>query len=149
VRSADHYEIQGLTEHIIDVFIDRKESDENLNPGTVLLEPSDNFKQTFTLIMTACIADINESPTAKVRVLNPFNTPTSINQDTVIGKADFTDEQPIIILESENLDESNNYSAVRRLQIGHKTDNIVTRQAFNNDNMSMSYTSDRTSLQNY
>jgi hypothetical protein len=58
VRAADHYDIQGLTEHIIDVFTDKKESDENLSPGTVIVEPTDNFKQNFPLIMAASTADI-------------------------------------------------------------------------------------------
>ncbi|WAR07365.1 hypothetical protein MAR_017323, partial [Mya arenaria] len=45
VIAADHYVIQGESEQIIDVYIKRFESDYNVANPTVLIEPSNNFKE--------------------------------------------------------------------------------------------------------
>lgn len=56
-----------------------------------------------------------------------------INQNTIVGIAEFITDEPITILESENYDDFSNSNAVlRRLQLGHTKDPIVTRVAKSN-----------------
>ena len=127
VKAADHFIIQGETEQIIDVFIDRTEDDDLLTNTTVLIEPSDNFKEKFPLVMAASLADINGAPTAKVRVMNPFKYDVSIKQDTKIGVAELVTETPITLFENIDQSETTNFQSARRLQFTNNKDDMINR----------------------
>ena len=127
VCAADHYMIQGMSEQIIDVFIQRTEFDDNSQSSDMLIEPSDNFKQNFPLVMAASLVDVNSAPTVKVRILNPFKDTVSINQDTQIGVAQFITEKSITILETESEADKENFMSVRRLKFEKETDSSQIR----------------------
>ena len=84
LRAADHYTIPGHCEAVIDVLVDRKETDDYLDAA----EPTQHFKETYPLQMDAVLVNINASPTSKVRGLNPFPTSVSVYQDAVLGQAE-------------------------------------------------------------
>ena len=89
VQAAADFVIQGHTEQVIDAFVQRCEGGDTLANSSILIEPSDNFKQTFLLVMASSLADLNFAPTVKVRVMNPFPSDATIRVNTIIGTADF------------------------------------------------------------
>ncbi len=68
VRAADHYTIPAQCEAVIDVLVDRDETDDGVKQAEFLIEPTQHFKDTYPLQMAAVLVDINGSPTSKIRV---------------------------------------------------------------------------------
>ena len=66
-RSADHYVIQPRSEILIDVFVDRFDKDLHNCPQDYLIEPCPPFEYTYSLVMVACLVEIGEEVTNKVR----------------------------------------------------------------------------------
>ncbi|KAH3710693.1 hypothetical protein DPMN_070185 [Dreissena polymorpha] len=71
----------GLTEALLDVYIDREESDDCLMAAEYIVEPSNNFKDKYQLIMASTLVDINTLSTCKVRVLNPMDVEVTLRQN--------------------------------------------------------------------
>ncbi|KAH3701641.1 hypothetical protein DPMN_076631 [Dreissena polymorpha] len=67
VTVADYVTVPGESEALIDVFIERQESDD------VIVEPIATFKDTHKLLMATTLVNVNAQSTCKVRVLNPFS----------------------------------------------------------------------------
>ena len=88
VHAADNYVIPGMCEMVIDVFVDRYETDEQMDKNEVLIEPSETFKGDYPLIMAASLADLKSTVTQKVRIINPQVTEFAIRQDAIIGTAE-------------------------------------------------------------
>ena len=88
VRAADFYTIPGYTECVFDVFVERTESDDHKEACEVFIEPTSHFKENYPLVMANSIADLNISPTVKIRVLNPNKTEYKIRQDSIIASAE-------------------------------------------------------------
>ncbi|KAH3830672.1 hypothetical protein DPMN_103918 [Dreissena polymorpha] len=126
VNSSDHYVINGYTEQIIDAYVDRYEMDDNRKCADILIEASASFKNNFPVILATSLANINSAPTVKVRLINPFPNDVSINQDTVIGTAEFVENEPVQLLESENMQDLNTNS-IRRLQFVQTHEKKVLR----------------------
>jgi hypothetical protein len=57
-------------------------SHENEN---LLLEPSSNFSENFSLLMAPAVIKIAKRITVPVRVMNPFNESKTVYRDTVLG----------------------------------------------------------------
>lgn len=88
VISADHYEIPGYTEAVIDIYIERREEDDyNVNTEFVI-EPASNFEERYSLQMAATLVDIKDIVTNQIRVMNPYPTSASINQDAILAYAE-------------------------------------------------------------
>lgn len=97
-------------------FIDRFEIDKNLFHYIFCIEPSEDFNNRFPLLMASCLTDLSNKVTTKVRVMNPFKTDVSIQQDEVLGKAELIDPKNIdVILSSDSLFE--NQQSTRRIQL--------------------------------
>ena len=88
MRAAEDYQIQGHAEQIIDAFVERCESDDDLVIPTFVVEPSTNFKQNLRLLMASSLVDINYAPMVNVKVMNPFSIVTVIKAKTIIGTAE-------------------------------------------------------------
>ena len=73
---------------LVDVFIERRESDDERQESAVLIEPNQNFKERYQLVMAASLADIKHNVSHKVRILNPFGQSCPIANDAVVGIAD-------------------------------------------------------------
>ncbi|XP_071144097.1 uncharacterized protein [Mytilus edulis] len=117
VRSADHYVIQPRSEILIDVFVDRFDKDLHNCPQDYLIEPCPQFEDTYPLVMAACLVEIGEEVTNKVRLMNPFDQEVKLNQDAVIGIAEKLDTDPITLFSQEDSEESQNFNSVRRIKL--------------------------------
>lgn len=85
-------------------FFDRFENDKNLYYYVFCIELSEDFNNRFSLLMASCLTDLSNKVTTQVRVMNPFKTDVSIQQDEVLGKAELIDPKNIdVILSSDSL----------------------------------------------
>jgi hypothetical protein len=57
--------------------------------------------------MASTLVNINNGPTCKVKVLNPFSSDITLRQNAEIGKAEQTKRITNIVTEEENRSENN------------------------------------------
>ena len=119
VTAADHFTVPGYCEQVVDVYVERFPEDDRASSRDVIVEPCDGFTDRYPLVMASTVVDMNSSPTVKVRLLNPSSDPVSIYQDSVIGRAERYEDLSILV-QSEDPTQSNNHSAVRRIQLMSK-----------------------------
>ena len=96
VTVSDHPIIPAKTEAMLDVSVERYEYDELLAETGWLIEPTDNFSETYPLRMASTRVDINQNKACKVKILNPYSTGVSLAQGAIVGKA-----KPMVGGESE------------------------------------------------
>ena len=120
VTAADHFVIPPQSESVIDVYVERNDSDDFLSENNCLVEETEHFRETYPLKMASTLVDINKGCTCKIRLLNPFPTAVSIKQDTVVGTAEPIVGKPRVLFEKETEDEEENYSKVRRIALESK-----------------------------
>ena len=108
VSLADDYEIQGHTDQILDVFIERYVKDDLVQNFEVLIQPTLGFREKYPLMLANSLVYINNTPTVKVRVLNPFQNVVRLRQDTIIGTAEEISPDDILqtVLNCESPDDS-------------------------------------------
>ena len=115
VRAANDFTIPPQSETVIDVLVDREESDDLHKTLPYLIEPTEHFHDEYPLQMARVLADLNMGVTSKVRVLNPFPTSVTIKQDAVVGQAEAVEGiQSVITGQEHELEQTNNCS-VRRI----------------------------------
>ena len=124
VTAADRFVIPPQSESVIDVYLERNDSDDFLSENNCLVEETEHFRETYPLKMASTLVDINKGCTCKIRLLNPFPTAVSIKQDTVVGTAEPIVGKPRILFEKETEDEEENYSRVRRIALESKTSTL-------------------------
>ena len=124
VTAADHFVIPPQSESVIDVYLERNDSDDFLSENNCLVEETEHFRETYPLKMASTLLDINKGNTCKIRLLNPFPTAVSIKQDTVVGTAEPIVGKLRILFEKETEDEEENYSKVRRIALESKTSTL-------------------------
>ena len=112
IYAVDHYVIPGMSEMVVDVYVDRGIDDEGDN--SVLIEPSSKVAESLRLAMPMCLVNVQNNTTVKVRLLNPFHESQSIKQDMVLGTARQYASTVESLLETEGGDD-NDFSEVRRL----------------------------------
>lgn len=115
VTAADHFVIPPQSEAVVDVYIEREEYDDFSAEQDYIIEPTEHFRTTYPLQMAPSLANINESCTGKVRLLNPFPTAVSIKQDAVVGRAEPIEGSPKLVVKQENQEEEDNYARARRI----------------------------------
>ena len=113
MKAAEDYQIQGHTEQVIDAFVERCENDDGLLNSAFIVEPSQNFKESFPLVMAPCLVDINYAPSVKVRVMNPFPADAKINQKPLSAQQKSSQAPPENFLACENKHEEGNSSSTR------------------------------------
>ena len=81
----------------------------------MIIEPKENFKEKYPLVMAPSLADLNRGTTAKVKIMNPFDEHASIKYDAVIANAEDLDKDGVIatILDNEDEDTKHLNSCVR------------------------------------
>ena len=67
VRAIEDYQIQDHTEQVIDAFVERCENDDGLMNSAFIVEPSQNFKENFPLVMATCLVDITYAHSVRVK----------------------------------------------------------------------------------
>ena len=120
VTAADHFVIPPQSEAIVDVYIERQEYDDFSAEQDYIIEPTEHFRATYPLQMAPSLANMNESCTGKVRLLNPFPTAVSIKQDAVVGQAEPIEGSPKLIVKQEDEEEVDNYARARRISFQMK-----------------------------
>ena len=116
VTVAADVEIPGKAEAVVSVFVERFTGDDDSQEVDYVIDPTENFMETYPLQMAGTLVNINESPTCKVRILNPFPDGVVIKQDALIGKAEHIDRVVSVIVEAEDTEEDS-FDAIRRVQI--------------------------------
>ncbi|KAL3871854.1 hypothetical protein ACJMK2_039826 [Sinanodonta woodiana] len=110
-------------------FVDRREEDEIAKQHDFLIEPSENCMDKYSLIVVAhAIVDTKDKVTQKLRVLNPYPTSVSINQDTCIGQAYRHDGIQMTLFDTEDNEETGNFSPISRIKVRNQKDNVLARQ---------------------
>lgn len=108
VTVADNVCIPGRAEAVVDVYIQRDETDDLDCNADYLVEPNEHFREQYQLVMASTLVDINKGPTCKVRVLNPFPVDVTLCQYAHIGKAEQIDRVISILANKENEEEDEN-----------------------------------------
>lgn len=106
--------IPGKSEALLDVYVNRKEDDDYDAEASYLVEPSENFKENYNLVMASTLLDINRSPVCKVRILNPYSNEVTVKQDAVVARAERI-EGIVSTLAEEERKEICDCSTIRRL----------------------------------
>ncbi|KAL3861276.1 hypothetical protein ACJMK2_007319 [Sinanodonta woodiana] len=99
-----------------------------LNDDTVrnfLIESSENFTDKYSLIVAPAVVDTKDKVTQKLRVLNPYPTSVSINQDTCIGQAYRHDGIQMTLFDTEDNKETGNFGQIRTIRTDVKRDITV------------------------
>ena len=66
-------------------------------PTELLIEPSHNFTERYSMMMARSIVDVSACVTGKVGIMNPFDKRGIIRQDSVIGEAELLDKGTDVI----------------------------------------------------
>ena len=114
---AEDTSIPGLTEALVDVFVERIEEDDEKAQEDYLVEPSDAFQDRYRLMMASTLVDINGATTCKVRILNPFSSEVTLKQDAEIGMAEKIERLISIVAEEENSEENGNLQSIRKIEV--------------------------------
>ena len=105
IRTSNHFIIPRQCEKVIDVFVERCESDtDNADNIPIILEPHQSFQDLYGLIMAASLSELRPKVTHKPRLMNPTNREISINQDVVLGTAE-TISDIVTLIQTENSSE--------------------------------------------
>ncbi|XP_053395583.1 uncharacterized protein LOC123525908 [Mercenaria mercenaria] len=102
---AGDVEITGRTETLVDVFIERSETDGSNMQADYLVEPTEGFKEKYQLELASTLVDI---------------TDIKLRQDAVIGKAEKVQKIVSIVSEKEHESEVDNLNRIRRVDVVEK-----------------------------
>ncbi|XP_053395476.1 uncharacterized protein LOC128555819 [Mercenaria mercenaria] len=116
VTATDTQDIPGYSETLIEVTIERNDTDDLIEDCHFLIEPTDHFISNYPLRMAATLVDINKGATNMIRLLNPYPTRVTVRQDVVLGCAERIGEVKVLATHESNNEDGNNFS-VRRIQI--------------------------------
>ena len=83
--AADHYVVPPMSEMVLDVYVDRNDTDDA--DEAVRVEPAPQVFDVLRLVMANSLVNVADNTTVKVRVLNPYHDVVSIKQNTVLGRA--------------------------------------------------------------
>ena len=117
VTMADTSVIPGHSEILVDAFVEREVTDD-YGSGDVIIEPTNTFSETYSLVMASALTNVKNKTTVKVRLMNPFNQDITINQDALIGIAEThgnVDEWEISLSEEDKTQLDT--SSVRKISI--------------------------------
>ena len=111
VSAVDDYVIPGLSEAVLDGYIERSEGDR----GLMIVESGGMQGKSSEVIVGPSLVDPDLSCTVKVRVLNPTFDSVVIHHAEVIAQAEEVHSIEDIILEQESELEHRNYRTVRSI----------------------------------
>ena len=115
VSCADHYEIPGYCEAVIDVYVERYSEDNDSQNTEYLVESLGNHN--YPIQVASTLVDIRDQVTNKVRVLNPYPDPAIISQNSVIGRAEQIIGSTTRLFETEDGSEYQNNVSIRRVKL--------------------------------
>ena len=69
---AENMTVPGHAEAVVSVYKERFEANDDDTEADYVVEPNQLFKERYPLQMATTLVNLNEAPTCKVRVLNPY-----------------------------------------------------------------------------
>ena len=99
------------------MFVEREDRDGCDGDKEFLVEVLEKFINKYPLIMAAAVVETSNSVTRSIRVMNPSGEEVVIHQDTEIGSAERLEAAPTLLLPTEDVWETKNINAVRRIQL--------------------------------
>ena len=120
VLIAEDFCIPGNSEALVDVYVERLETDDEDPTADFIVEPNENFKSAYRLMMASTLVNINRTTTCKVRMMNPFFAETVLKQNANVGHAEKIDRVVSIIQDEEYEGEAKNISSVRQVNTATK-----------------------------
>lgn len=120
VTVADDISVPGLAESVISVYVERYEEDDTVQ-ADFIVEPVDNFRDNYPLQMAATLVDVNQGPTCKIRILNPFPSDFLLRQNAEIGRAERVERVVSVVAAAEDDDGQGNMTSVRRIRLGERS----------------------------
>ncbi|XP_052820489.1 uncharacterized protein LOC128246339 [Mya arenaria] len=126
VDVADDISVPRLAESVISVYVERYEEDDTVQ-ADFIVEPVDNFRDNYPLQMAATLVDVNQGPTCKIRILNPFPRDFLLRQNAEIGRAERVERVVSVVEAAEDDDGQGNMTSVRRIRLGERSSPGVRR----------------------
>ncbi|KAH3882817.1 hypothetical protein DPMN_006762 [Dreissena polymorpha] len=99
---AENMTVPGYAEAVVSVYIERFEADDDDTEADYVVEPNQLFKERYPLQMATTLVNLNEAPTCKVRVLNPYPTEVNLRQDAEIGIAERMEKIVSVLTKAEH-----------------------------------------------
>ncbi|CAG2230336.1 unnamed protein product [Mytilus edulis] len=87
VVAADSTVVPGYSELILSAYIEKTDLDSWLSHQEFLIEPSADFMEKSSLIITTCLVDLAGRVMSKITLETPFMKEMTIHQNTLIGTA--------------------------------------------------------------
>ena len=113
---ADDVNIPGHTEALIHVYVERKETDDDDHNASFVVEPTEDFRDRYQLMLASTLVDINASPTSQVRILNPFPDTVTLKQNAVVACAEKIVDVVSVVVAREHTNEEQNNASIRRVE---------------------------------
>ena len=114
IVAADFLTIPAMSEAMVDVQVDRDEDDERNK--IVMIEQSPTLSEKWNLALAACLVDVGDSATVKIRLLNPCLDDVIIPPYTILGYAQPYESETIPLFNTES-DDTCNRNRVRRIKL--------------------------------
>jgi len=115
VCSAEKYVVPGMSEAVIDVFVQNSKDTDVTNDDALLIWSPDDAALSKEFVVASTLVDPSKSVTVKARVMNPNRKSIVINQDEVVAQAEPIESEIGILVEEENEGEESNSCFVRRI----------------------------------
>ena len=108
--------IPANSEAIFDANVESFDEEGDMDIGELVIEPTPYFSDRHPLVMAASLVDVRKDMVAKVRIMNPFDSPATIQRNTVIAYAQHCEPDAEYLLETEDSSEMKNSGQCRRLK---------------------------------
>ena len=117
VMAADTYVISGMSEVIIDSFLENPAGPPPTNCSCMILEPSYEFLDKQGCMLAPCIVDPSMGLPCKVRIMNPNCNDTTVHKNQLVGYAEEIDSELCTLLDCENERKISTCTPVRRIPL--------------------------------
>ena len=125
VSTIDEEVIPGMTEKIIDVFIDQPDETYDIEvEESMLVEADDEFIAANRCIVTPVVIRATGRVTAQVRLFNPFAEPTLLKGEQVLGELVPVQVEQML-REEEHPEEIHNQSCTRWIQVQRRSPKLI------------------------
>ena len=130
VRTADCYIVPGMSEMLLDAYVDRPNPEVLKQCSPLVVEAAPGLIRRHTLAVAPTLVDAATQVTIKVRVMNPTRTPVSLRQDEVVGQAAEITGESTLVCSVEDECEIGNVKTIRRLMPAGERGSLVRSLPF-------------------
>ena len=114
--------VPPLSEIVVEVFVEHIPDSVAKEQMSLVVEAAPDASDSFGLVVAPCLID-SDDVTSNIRLLNPNPFPITIFPNQVLALGEQLQDEPQVLLESENADKADDFSSVRRilLDVDHET----------------------------